>query len=140
MWRKQLLGPALLWPGTLRAGHTPGPTASQPAGHEFEVGTIGSHFGVSLLEPPGQRASAPPRLSSAVHSTGVNFRKSKKNPHVNAKCTGVQSADPRSVCQISFGGEVYLSPTPLRLEVRSIRSPNTRENSSKMMKLAFYSP
>ena len=25
-----------------------------------------------------------------------------------------KSADPRSECQISFGGEVYLSPTPLR--------------------------
>ena len=52
------------------------------------------------------------RTTGGVHSIGVNFRKSKKHPDVSAKCTGVQSADPRSVCQISFGGEVYLSPTP----------------------------
>ena len=38
-----------------------------------------------------------------------------------------------------LGGEVYLSPTPLRLGVRSSTSQKTRENSSKMTKPAFYS-
>ena len=35
------------------------------------------------------RFSASPRLSSAVHSIGVNFRKAKKHPDVSAKDTGV---------------------------------------------------
>ena len=67
--------------------------ASQPANQlanqlvgcaycEFEVGTICSHFGVSLLEPPGtyqNLQNLPTRFSAPnVHSIGVNFRKSKK--------------------------------------------------------------
>ena len=50
-----------------------------------------------------------------------------------------KSADPRSECYTQCGGEVYLSPTPLRLGVRSDMSQNARENSSDLAKSTFYS-
>ena len=81
---------------------------------------------------PGQQAAR-------VRAAKTLRRLCDQYPDVGPNWSHLKSADPRSECQMLFGGEVYLSPTPLRLGVRSSRSPDTRENSSKMTKSAFYS-
>ena len=82
---------------------------------------------------PGQQAAR-------VRAAKTLRRLCDQYPDVGPNWSHLKSADPRSECQMLFGGDVYLSPTPLRLGVRSSTTANSRENSSKMTKARFIHP
>ena len=89
-------------------------------------------------------------IRQKMHGTCDTIRQCMPSvlPPTMGKCMGnvprlldinAKSADPRSECYNKCGGEVYLSPTPLRLGVRSDMSQNAREHSCDLAKATFYS-